>query len=105
MVRWKTFREGFFVAGDAPFDLEELRRSQTLSLASGHQVWVKSPEDTVLRKLEWYRMGGETSDRQWGDLRGLIATQRERLDGPYLFKWAEVLGVTDLLRLLLDQEP
>src|SRR5262249_17783338 len=33
---------------------------------------VATAEDTVLRKLEWYRAGGETSERQWNDLRGIL---------------------------------
>lgn len=33
---------------------------------------VASPEDTILRKLEWYRDGGKSSERQWNDLRGVV---------------------------------
>ncbi len=32
---------------------------------------VMSPEDLILRKLEWYRAGGETSERQWNDVPGM----------------------------------
>ena len=57
--------------------------------------------DTVLRKLEWYRLGREVSDRQWNDILGVIRTQGDRLDFDYLRHWASELGVADLLERAL----
>lgn len=56
---------------------------------------VSSAEDTVLAKLHWFRAGGETSDRQWSDILGIIRTQGSRLDRSYLDEWAAKLGVLD----------
>jgi hypothetical protein len=67
-------------------------------------VLVKSPEDTILRKLQWYRLGGETSDRQWTDILGIIRTQGDRLDRGYLRTWASTLEVGDLLERALAAE-
>ena len=33
---------------------------------------IASAEDTVLSKLEWFRLGGETSERQWWDVVGVL---------------------------------
>jgi hypothetical protein len=65
---------------------------------------VASAEDTILRKLEWYRAGGGTSERQWSDLRGVSQAARGRLDLEYMRKWAAELRVGDLLESLLDEE-
>ncbi len=62
---------------------------------------VATPEDTILRKLEWYRAGGETSERQWHDLLGVCEAVRNGLDTGYLRKWARELRVDDLLENLL----
>ncbi|HET7292328.1 MAG TPA: hypothetical protein VFM88_07880, partial [Vicinamibacteria bacterium] len=51
----------------------------------------------LLAKLEWFRLGGESSERQWTDILGLLRANGERLDRPYLERWAEALGVADLL--------
>lgn len=54
-------------------------------------------------KLEWYRMGGELSDRQWNDVLNVIKVQGDLLDLGYLRRWAIQLGVADLLERILDQ--
>jgi hypothetical protein len=64
-----------------------------------------SAEDTVLNKLRWYRAGGETSERQWNDLRGIVQVSGRRLDLEYLNSWASKLGVADLLERLLREGP
>ena len=60
-------------------------------------LFVASPEDMVLQKLMWYRDGGGVSDRQWGDVIGVIKTQGNRLDLAYLHLWADRKGIADLL--------
>jgi hypothetical protein len=58
---------------------------------------VKSPEDTVLRKLLWYRAGGGVSDRQWRDVLEVLRVSGDGLDRGYLGDWADRLGITALL--------
>ena len=57
-------------------------------------------EDTVLRKLEWYRAGRDPSERQWNDLRGVWRATEGRLDDEYPRRWAGYLRVEDLLEQL-----
>jgi len=93
-----------FIPKSRLFDQEELRRSQQEVLLEGTRPFsVASPEGTILNKLEWYRMGGEVSDRQWNDILGVLKVQGTDLDMIYLQKWAANLNVTDLLeRALID---
>ena len=88
-----------FVRGSAPLDLEEFRDRKSMIVMQNpeRRVFVKPAEDTLLRKLQRYRLGGEISDRQWSDVTGIVRTQRERLDREYLRRWSETLGVDDLL--------
>jgi D-ribose pyranose/furanose isomerase RbsD len=96
----------FFVKGDSLFDLAEFERRVTVRLGeeTPHEVFVKSAEDTLLRKLLWYRLGGEESDRQWEDVRGILSVQGERLDLAYMHDWADRLGIRDLLDRLFANE-
>jgi len=61
------------------------------------RLWIASAEDTILAKLRWYRLGGETSERQWRDVQGVIELLGAALDVAYLRRWAPTLGVDDLL--------
>lgn len=80
------------------FSRSELERSQRkLAAPPNQRLTVATPEDMILTKLEWYRKGGEASDQQWRDVCGLLKMQSGRLDASYLAKWAETLGVADLL--------
>lgn len=93
------FKVDVFVSKGRPYDREAMRRARTETLddLSGTRPYrVASAEDTVLAKLEWFRAGGEVSDRQWGDIVGVLKTGGG-LDGTYLDQWASVLGVADLL--------
>ncbi len=56
-----------------------------------------SPEDTLLHKLIWYKMGNRVSDRQWGDILGVLKVQGDALDQAYLDQWAPLLDVFTLL--------
>ncbi len=94
-----SFKIDFFIKGQDPFDSEELRRSLRLVVGPDRTrtVLIKSPEDTILRKLAWYRRGGEVSDRQWQDVLSVLAAMRGQLDETYLDRWAAELNVSDLL--------
>jgi hypothetical protein len=69
-------------------------------------LYLASPEDTVLSKLDWYRQTGGASERQWKDILGVLKTQGANLDRAYLADWAERLKLSDLLeRALTDADP
>jgi hypothetical protein len=50
-----------------------------------------------IQKLAWFRAGGDVSDRQWRDARGVLKAQAQLLDRAALRHWAAVLGIGDLL--------
>lgn len=85
-----------------PFDESEFSRRRQVTVADGVTLWVKSPEDTVLRKLCWYRDGGEVSDRQWRDVVGVLRLCAADLDLDYLRRWAKQLGVAALFERALQ---
>ena len=72
------------------------RRPTQVGSDSPLALYVTSPEDTILAKLDWYRQGGEQSDRQWRDVLGVLRVQAKALDRIYLDDWAKRLGLSDL---------
>jgi hypothetical protein len=97
------FKVDFFLHGSEPFDRSEFRRHHLFRISDDppRDVYVKSAEDTLLRKLEWYQLGGGISDRQWSDVLGILRVQKESLDFDYLHYWAGELGVSELLERAL----
>lgn len=93
------FKVDVFVRKDRPFEQSAMARRQARSLPDNPQtsLFLVSPEDIILFKLEWFRLGGETSERQWRDVLGVFEIQGDRLDQAYLDHWAGQLGVADLL--------
>jgi len=78
----------------------QMKRKQNESVEQTGQVHLLpfiSPEDVILHKLLWFRMGGEVSERQWRDVQGVLKVQAQALELEYLNEWAEVLKVSDLL--------
>jgi hypothetical protein len=97
----------FSAAGDSYFETQIKRsKDQEVALAGGAGVRcpVATAEDTILAKLVWYRLGGEQSDRQWNDLRGVRSVQAGALDQSYMQEWARFLKVEDLLERLFSEE-
>ena len=103
--RETMFKVDVFIPRPRPFLQSQLARVQKQTFSFETEVSAKfaSPEDTILSKLEWYRMGGEVSDRQWRDILGVLKTREGELDLDYLRKWANELKVTDLLERALKE--
>jgi hypothetical protein len=64
---------------------------------------VISPEDLILAELEWYRMGGEVSKCQWEDVLGVLKVRASQLDMDCMHRWANEIGVADLLERALRE--
>ena len=99
----EVMRLALFIAGDSEFDRLELARRQKIELLPGRFLFVKSPEDSVLRKLSWYLAGGEQMNSQWKDVVEILRVQRDRLDAQYLNHWAPQLGIQHLLARALSE--
>lgn len=99
------FKVDVFISSSHPFQQSQFARAQrqTFDLEPKISANFASAEDTILSKLEWYRMGGEVSERQWRDILGVLKTREGDLDLHYLHKWANELKVSDLLERALKE--
>jgi hypothetical protein len=95
-----------FAVGPAPYDeVEFARRAPVRVRDTGETLVIKSAEDTVLRKLLWYRDGGHVSDRQWRDVLEVLRVSGDTMDFAYMTSWAERLRIEDLFaRARLESE-
>lgn len=89
-----------FVVGNDPFDAIRVasgRATRVTDDPAAPALRLDRAEYLALRKLEWYRRGGQVSDRQWRDVIGILRAQRGTLDMAEMDAWARRLGVADLL--------
>jgi hypothetical protein len=99
------FKVDVYLASTDEFGQQQVkrRRPETLLPDLSRQIYFATPEDTILAKLRWYRQGGEVSERQLTDVRGIIKVQGARLDLLYLCEWADKLLLRDLLEKALAE--
>lgn len=95
-----------FIPKARAFDEAAFARSTTERLgdeSDSREFPFTTAEDIVLHKLEWFRLGGGHSKRQWEDVLGVLKLQGSMLDSAYLDRWAPSLGVADLLALAREE--
>lgn len=93
-----------FPLSDDPLDVRQITGRQRIVVAPGVEVWVGAPADQVLRKLWWFRRGGEVSERQWRDVLSILRVQGDRIDRRQLLADAGPLGLADLVARAMDDE-
>lgn len=82
------------VRKETDYRREEFGRRRAVSIA-GRQVFIVSPEDLILSKLDWAKES--RSQVQLDDVRNLLRSVQE-LDRAYLTRWADRLGLSSLYR-------
>jgi hypothetical protein len=99
-----SFKVDVFVSRERPFDVESMKRASMQRL--GEKRFVEIPmatvEDSIISKLEWYRLTNESSERQWDDVSRLLDLLEERVDHNYLCRAAQSVGVENLLTRLME---
>lgn len=95
-----------FVPKNRQFDKQQLQRRclHMFTRQPERRAYVASAEDTILAKLDWYRLGNEISDQQWRDILGIFKARKGQLDVDYLRDTAKQVGLLDLLRRLIPDE-
>ncbi len=100
-----SFKVDVFISRQRPFDIESFERARRQRLGE-HQtveVAIATAEDSIVSKLEWFRLTNETSERQWDDVSRLIDLLGDAADLSYLERASKSIGVDDLLARLLSQ--
>ena len=85
---WKA---DLIVRKHRPFSKAEFERRQTVEI-EGVPIWIASPEDVVITKLEWAKR--TESERQLRDVAGVLA-ERDDLDIAYIEHWERELRLGD----------
>ena len=82
----------FMVTDDSPFNASRFKRATRLQLRDGCSVSFATPEDVILKKLEYYREGG--SEKHLRDIAGVLRVSGPKIDLDYIATWAIELDVS-----------
>lgn len=78
---------------DSEFGKLDIAHGQRLHSEGLYDAWFASPENVILKKLQYYREGG--SDKHLRDVASVLITQKDAIDRGYISEWASKLGVLD----------
>ena len=91
----------FMVPNDDEFNRSRLNRGVSVTMDDlGHRAVFASPEDAILKKLQYFREGG--SEKHIRDIKGVLMIQGAAIDFNYLRQWAAHLNVVKELEQLLQ---
>lgn len=89
-----------FIPEPGPAHEAFLARGRRIPVPPGSHTWFASPEDVILKKLEYFREGG--SEKHIRDIAGILKIQAERIDRACIADQARSLGLdetwSDVLR-------
>jgi hypothetical protein len=86
---WKI---DFILLDDTEYSRTAFARRRPIAIGETNVV-VASPEDVILAKLRWARMGG--SERHLEDVAGILRVQGSALDVPYITYWVRELQLEE----------
>lgn len=89
------------IASESDFDRSRLTRGRRLAIFPDYAVAFASPEDVIIKKLEYYRDGG--SEKHMRDIASVLKVQGEAIDCGYIAKWAARLGLQEIWQAMLDR--
>lgn len=89
----------FWVVGDDERHNTEFQRKHKEKVLDNEEVYMISPEDLILIKLEWYK--DSNSSRHLEDAQGIYEIQKDNLDIDYLKTRAVKFGLADTLSDLI----
>jgi hypothetical protein len=89
------------IPAPSEFNRARFARARRVRAGEDWDASFSSPEDAILKKMEFYREGG--ADKHLRDIAGVLRTSGDEIDTAYVDRWAATLGVTDVWRAILER--
>ena len=86
---------------DSEFGRLDISQGQRLKSDGFYDAWFASPENVILMKLRFFKVGG--SDKHLRDTASILLVQGSRIDRDYITKWSQQLGVSEEWQLVCQK--
>ncbi len=91
----------FYVLDRDEFSRVEFGRRRKEAFDEERTAFFASPEDTIIKKLEWFKMG--ESAKHLEDIKGILRVSEKKLDLRYIDQWTVRVGVSDIWQKLKSE--
>lgn len=91
---------------ETPFDRSRFARARVAHPTETSTAAFASPEDVMIKKMEYYREGG--SEKHLRDIAGMLKVSAGAIDETYIVEWADRLGlrpIWEAIKRRLDENP
>lgn len=83
------------------FNRQRFERARRVQAGDGWDALFSSPEDAIVKRMEYYRDGG--SDKHLRDITGVLKTSGREIDRAYIDRWATTLGLTEIWQAIVER--
>lgn len=90
------FKVDVIVPEASEFNESRFIRVRRINAADNFDANFASPEDAILKKMDYYQQGG--SEKHLRDITGILASGRQAIDERYIGTWSQKLGLIDIWR-------
>ena len=87
------FKVDFWMLGEDNFSKERFARRTQVKILNT-KIYLPTPEDVIIKKLEWYKMSD--IDKHYFDAVGVYRIQKEKLDNNYIISWCRHKSVLNI---------
>jgi len=81
------------------FDRSRFSRKRSIEVFPDRPAVFASPEDVIIKKMEYYRDGG--SEKHLRDITGILKVSGADLDHSYIDRWVETKGLREIWKAVL----
>jgi hypothetical protein len=89
------------VRRDDELDESQFRRRKRMEALPGREAYFASPEDVILKKMNFYKMG--ESEKHLRDITGILEISGAEIDQDYIEEWAKRLGLTEIWEAIIKR--
>ena len=89
------------VPADTEFNRSRFSRRLRMPGGTDFDVWLSSPEDVIVKKMEFYKEG--QSEKHIRDILGILKMRGDKVDRDYITLWAERMQLVDIWRAILER--
>ena len=79
---------------DTEFDRSRFSRIRRIQPAESYQANFASPEDVIIKKMEYYKEGG--SEKHLRDITGILKVGGDEIDRAYIDRWVQRLNLIEI---------